>query len=91
MTTVWTIGHSTREPGEFLALLQAHGIQTLVDVRTVPRSRRVAWSSIDELPRLLRDVGIDYVHMGRALGGSAARGSATGASSLTIARTRAAI
>jgi uncharacterized protein (DUF488 family) len=67
--TIWTIGHSTREPGEFLALLEAHGVQTLVDVRTVPRSRRVAWSSIDELPQLLRSVGIAYAHMGRALGG----------------------
>src|ERR1051325_4033008 len=36
VTTVWTIGHSTRSLEELVALLRAHGIDTVVDVRTVP-------------------------------------------------------
>ncbi len=35
----FTIGHSTRPIAEFLALLTAHGVTQLVDVRTVPHSR----------------------------------------------------
>jgi hypothetical protein len=34
---LWTIGHSTRPIDEFLKLLQAHNIESLMDVRTVPR------------------------------------------------------
>ena len=34
-----TIGHSNRPLAEFVAMLQAHGVELLVDVRTVPRSR----------------------------------------------------
>ena len=38
--TVYTIGHSTRTLDAFLALLHAHQISQLADVRTVPKSRR---------------------------------------------------
>ena len=34
--TVYTIGHSTRPLEEFIALLQAHGVAQLADVRTDP-------------------------------------------------------
>jgi uncharacterized protein (DUF488 family) len=37
---IWTIGHSTRSAEEFLALLRAHGIEQIADIRTVPRSAR---------------------------------------------------
>jgi len=36
---LWTIGHSTRPIDEFVVLLKVHGIQRLIDVQTVPRSR----------------------------------------------------
>jgi uncharacterized protein (DUF488 family) len=39
MSTVFTIGHSTRTTGEFLALLHQVAIDHLVDVRALPRSR----------------------------------------------------
>ncbi len=39
MNTIYTIGHSTRTIEQFLALLKAHHIQEIVDVRTVPKSR----------------------------------------------------
>ena len=37
---VWTIGHSTHGDETFAALLVAHDIEQVADVRTVPRSRR---------------------------------------------------
>lgn len=65
---VWTVGHSTRTADELVALLKAHGVRMLVDVRTVPRSRRVPWFSIEALPQILSRAGIDYAHL-QALGG----------------------
>jgi uncharacterized protein (DUF488 family) len=38
--TIYTVGHSTRTAEEFIALLEAHGVQQVADVRTVPKSRR---------------------------------------------------
>jgi uncharacterized protein (DUF488 family) len=43
MATIFTIGHSTRTLAEFIAILQAHGIRTLVDIRSYPASRRLPW------------------------------------------------
>ena len=63
-----TVGHSDRPVEEFLGLLERHGVRTLVDIRTVPRSRRVPWATIDALPGLLGARGIRYVHLA-ALGG----------------------
>jgi len=37
---IWTIGHSIRSTEEFLALLHEHAIDSLVDVRSFPGSRR---------------------------------------------------
>ena len=68
MATVWTIGHSTRPIGEFVELLQAHGIRQLVDVRTVPRSRHNPQFSRENLPGSLQAAGIEYRHF-PALGG----------------------
>jgi uncharacterized protein (DUF488 family) len=65
---LFTIGHSTRTIDEFVALLQAHGVEQLVDVRTVPKSRRLPHFNTDALAdRLPRD-HIVYRHM-PALGG----------------------
>ena len=60
--TLWTIGHSTKPIGEFLALLKAHQIQRLVDVRTVPRSRYNPQFNTDALTKSLADVAIGYQH-----------------------------
>ncbi len=70
MTThlVFAIGHSTRSAEEFIALLQANGINLLVDVRTVPRSARNPQFNREILPETLAAVGIGYLHMG-GLGG----------------------
>jgi len=37
---IWTIGHSTRSIEDFIAALEANAIKLLVDVRTLPGSKR---------------------------------------------------
>ncbi|HZZ99577.1 MAG TPA: DUF488 domain-containing protein [Candidatus Paceibacterota bacterium] len=62
-TTVYTIGHSTREAEEFAEILNAYGVQLLVDVRTVPKSRHVPQFNSDALERTLKEHDIAYLHM----------------------------
>jgi uncharacterized protein (DUF488 family) len=64
-----TIGHSTRAIEEFIELLEAHGVKQLVDVRTLPRSRRYPHFSMEPLAAALEQRGIAYVHLGKPLGG----------------------
>lgn len=61
--TIYTIGHSTRSLEEFIALLQGHAIQRLVDIRTMPRSRHNPQYKIDTLPEALAGNRIAYTHM----------------------------
>ena len=65
---IYTIGHSTRSLEAFIGLLQAHRITHLVDIRTVPRSRRHPHFTIDVLSAALSRAGITYRHC-PALGG----------------------
>jgi uncharacterized protein (DUF488 family) len=60
---VLTIGHSTRPLQEFLALLQAHGVACIADVRTVPRSRHNPQFDRSSLPDSLKQAGVGYVHL----------------------------
>jgi uncharacterized protein (DUF488 family) len=66
--SIHTIGHSTRTLEEFETLLKRFGVQRLVDVRTVPRSRHVPHFNTDNLARALALRKIDYRHM-KILGG----------------------
>jgi uncharacterized protein (DUF488 family) len=66
--TIWTVGHSTRGPAEFAALLHGHDITRLVDVRTMPRSRRHPHFDRERLAGVLAGLGIGYTHIGE-LGG----------------------
>jgi uncharacterized protein (DUF488 family) len=65
---IWTIGHSTRSAEEFVALLHAHDITGLADVRTIPRSRRHPHFAREALEARLKQEGIEYRHF-PALGG----------------------
>ena len=65
---IYTVGHSTRSLVDFLDLLSAAGVNELVDVRSVPRSRRHPHFSSDALARDLPARSIDYRHE-PALGG----------------------
>jgi hypothetical protein len=66
--TIFTIGHSTHPIEEFIALLKHYGIEQLVDVRTVPKSRHVPQFNSDALAKSLVQQGIGYVHR-KELGG----------------------
>ena len=65
---VWTVGHSTHAIDAFVALLAAHDIAQVADVRTVPKSRRHPHFHAEALARTLPDSGVAYVHLPR-LGG----------------------
>lgn len=65
---VYTIGHSTHPVEEFIDLLKAHGIETLVDVRTIPKSRHNPQFQQDALRKTLKEHGIGYEYM-KDLGG----------------------
>jgi uncharacterized protein (DUF488 family) len=63
MPAIFTIGHSTRQIEEFIALLHAHGVQELIDIRTVPRSRTNPQFNRETLPLSLKRPRIGYLHM----------------------------
>jgi uncharacterized protein (DUF488 family) len=82
--TVFTIGHSTRPLDEFTALLREAGVDLVVDIRTVPRSRANPQYNRETLADQLRLVGIGYRHVA-ALGGLRGRRK-DGASANTLWR-----
>ena len=65
---LYTIGHSNRPLTDFIAMLRAHAVGLLVDVRTVPRSRHNPQFNSDALAQSLAAEAVDYRHM-KALGG----------------------
>jgi uncharacterized protein (DUF488 family) len=65
---VLTIGHSTRTLEDFISLLREYDVLKVVDIRTIPRSRRNPQFNREELPKSLKAVSIGYVHMS-GLGG----------------------
>ena len=66
--TVWTVGHSTRQIDEFLALLAAYQIELIADVRRFPGSRRLPQFTAAALEEALAARGIAY-HWLPELGG----------------------
>lgn len=65
---IWTIGHSTRQLADFLAMLKSFSIQTLVDVRNYPGSRKYPHFNKEALESSLHENNIRYVHL-KSLGG----------------------
>jgi uncharacterized protein (DUF488 family) len=68
LATLYTIGHSTRSLDELIAALQAHSIQTLVDIRSIPMSRRLPHFNRESLELALPASAMRYVWM-KELGG----------------------
>jgi uncharacterized protein (DUF488 family) len=68
MTTLYTIGHSTRPIEELISLLAAQQVAQLVDVRRIPRSRHNPQYAQDALRASLEHAGIGYAYS-KALGG----------------------
>src|SRR5438034_9791622 len=68
MQPIWTIGHSTRKIDIFISLLEENGIKLLVDVRTLPGSKRYPQFNKETLAKSLQEHGIHYEHFAE-LGG----------------------
>jgi uncharacterized protein (DUF488 family) len=68
LPVIFTVGHSTRTIEELVAILRAHGVGQLVDVRTIPRSRQNPQFNRESLSKALHNRRINYRHM-KALGG----------------------
>ena len=60
---IFTIGHSTHPIEEFLEMLAAHGVEQLIDVRTVPKSRRNPQFHRENLAVALEHAHVGYQHM----------------------------
>jgi len=65
---IFTVGHSTRSFEELVEILRAHGVERLVDVRTIPRSRYNPQFNRETLSKALHNRRLNYRHM-KALGG----------------------
>ena len=63
-----TIGHSTRPVDVLIEILQAHRVNRVIDVRTIPKSRHNPQYNREVLEEQLRAAGLGYEHMA-ALGG----------------------
>lgn len=60
--TVFTIGYEGLDIDTFLSLLGEHGIETVVDIRELPLSRKPGFSK-KALASTLNLSGLEYVHM----------------------------
>jgi uncharacterized protein (DUF488 family) len=65
---IYTIGHSTRPIDELIDLLRPVGVEVLIDIRTIPESRKNPQFGQQSLERSLLAAGIEYRHM-KSLGG----------------------
>jgi uncharacterized protein (DUF488 family) len=65
---VYTMGFSTRGWDETVTILQSYFIQRLIDIRTLPGSKRTPQFNLEHLQRALPKSGIEYIHM-KPLGG----------------------
>ena len=65
---IFTLGHSTLPIERFISLLRTYGIERLVDIRTVPRSRHNPQFNDTALTSTLKTEHIEYVPM-QTLGG----------------------
>ena len=66
---VLTVGHSNHRLESFVALLREHHVEVLADVRSLPRSAFVPHFNRETLAAALERIGIDYLYLGRELGG----------------------
>ena len=66
---ILTIGHSRHSWERFAALLAGAGIETLADIRSVPRSRFSPHFNKDALAAALAGRNVAYIFLGKELGG----------------------
>ena len=65
---LYSIGHSNQSQEEFLELVKKHGINCIVDVRSVPASKYSPQFNSESLKWCLRANGIQYLHFGDEFG-----------------------
>jgi uncharacterized protein (DUF488 family) len=75
---VFTIGHSNHPMGRFIELLRAHAIGLVCDVRSTPYSRLNPQFNREALQAELKKQGIEYLYLGRELGGKPGGASVPG-------------
>ena len=66
---IFTVGHSNLTFMRFLTLIQANNINHIIDIRSIPYSRRAPWSNKSRLPEILKPFQIRYTYLGHKLGG----------------------
>jgi hypothetical protein len=66
---ILTIGHSNHPWHRFLELLEANEVACILDVRSIPASRRYPHFNRTAFERSLKDAGIGYRFLGDRLGG----------------------
>ena len=64
---LFTVGHSNREPAEFVELLLRHGVTTVADVRSQPYSRHLPQFNRETATERLARRGISYIFLGEEL------------------------
>jgi uncharacterized protein (DUF488 family) len=69
VATLYTVGHGARSADELISILKQSEVQTLVDVRAFPSSKRHPQFSRQPLSIALESAGIAYQWQGEALGG----------------------
>lgn len=80
--TLYTVGHSNRDPGPFLDLLQEFDIGLVADIRRFPSSRKFPHFNRGDLERRLAERGIEYLWM-EAMGGRRHTSNVQGQQGLT--------
>lgn len=68
-SVIYTCGHSDRSAEAFIALLAQASVKILIDVRAHPVSRRHPQFERAALSGALAAAGIEYIWLGRELGG----------------------
>ena len=65
---LYSVGHSNQSQEEFLGLLTKHGVNCIVDVRSVPASKYTPQFNMESLTWFLKNNDIQYLHFGDEFG-----------------------
>jgi uncharacterized protein (DUF488 family) len=68
LKSIWTIGHSTRSLELFITMLKSFQIESVVDIRSLPGSRKYPQYNKESLEISLPENHIEYIHL-KELGG----------------------
>ena len=60
---IWTIGHSTHTLDKFIAMVKSFQIESVVDIRSFPGSRRYPHFNKEALALSLPQNEIEYIHL----------------------------